>query len=83
MVNILFNIGKKIINLRIYKEISQKELAYRANMSQSFISHLERDKRNPTINTLYKISKGFNIPFKDFLLYLINEYDREEIISDD
>ena len=70
MVSILDEIGKKISRMRKYKKISQKTLAQKSNLSQSFISHLEQGKRNPTINTIQKISQGLNIPLNKFLLYI-------------
>jgi len=75
----LNNIGKKIMEIRKDKNISQQELAIKSNLSQSFISHLEQDKRSPTINTLYKIANGLDISLKDFLLYLFNDFDSDEI----
>ncbi len=75
----LNNIGKKIMTIRKSKNISQQELAVNSDLSQPFISHLEQDKRSPTINTLYKIAHGLDVSFRDFLLYLINEYEKDEI----
>ena len=70
MVSKLNEIGKKISRVRKYKKISQGTLAQKSNLSQSFISHLEQGKRNPTINTIQKISQGLNIPLNKFLLYI-------------
>ncbi len=75
----MLDIGKKIMSIRKSKKISQQELALRSDLSQSFISHLEQDKRSPTINTLYKIASGLDVSFKEFFLYLINEFDKDEI----
>ena len=67
------NIGKKISVLREHKKISQKKLAQKANLSQSFISHIEHGKRTPTITTIGKIAEGLNVALKYFLLYIIGE----------
>ncbi|MCK8824869.1 helix-turn-helix domain-containing protein [Fuchsiella alkaliacetigena] len=65
-------IGTKISMIRKHKKISQSELAQNANLSQSFISHLELGKRSPTLSTLNKIAEGLNMPLKKFLLYIAN-----------
>ena len=67
------DIGKKILKVRNYKNISQKELALRANLSQAFISQLEQGNRNPTLKTLEKIAGGLNVSLHKFLLFLIDE----------
>jgi transcriptional regulator with XRE-family HTH domain len=69
------NIGSKISSIRKSKGISQRKLAQKANLSQSFISHLENGCRNPTINSLQKISNGLNIPLNEFLLFIIGDID--------
>ncbi|MCY6957982.1 helix-turn-helix domain-containing protein [Clostridium brassicae] len=51
-------------NIKFFREqrkISQMELAQRAGLSKSYISALERYKRNPTLQTLHKISSALEI----------------------
>mgnify|MGYP006288169645 CR=1 FL=1 len=73
MTNSVDNIGNKISMIRKNKNISQRELAQKANLSQSFISHLEHGKRNPTLNTLQSIAHALDIPLNKFLLFIIDE----------
>lgn len=42
-------IGKKIKELRIAKQLTQEELADRCELSKGFISQLERDLTSPSI----------------------------------
>ena len=45
-------IGEKIRRLRILNNLTQEELADRAELSKGFISQLERDLTSPSILTL-------------------------------
>ena len=48
-------IGPKLRELRIAKNLTQEELADRAELSKGFISQLERDLTSPSIATLVDI----------------------------
>ncbi|GGA91251.1 helix-turn-helix domain-containing protein [Ornithinibacillus halotolerans] len=60
------NIGIKIRELRTEKNMSLKELAELSNCTPSFISQIERDVANPSINTLKKISEVLRVPLVSF-----------------
>ena len=49
--------------------ISQEELAFRANISPSYMSTIERGLTDTTISTAKRLSSGLNIDLKD-LFYL-------------
>lgn len=58
------------ITLKKYRTnfgISQEELALRCGLDRTFISLLERGKRNATIVTLFKISKTLEFNPSDFI----------------
>lgn len=40
---------------------SQEELAYRSGIDRTYISMIERGKRKPTINILFKICEALHI----------------------
>jgi len=48
-------IGKRIKELRVQKNLTQEELADRAELSKGFISQVERDLTSPSIATLIDI----------------------------
>lgn len=55
-------IGKVMQELRGSKKLSQVDLAKKSGIVRDYISKLERgEKPNPTINTLFKLAKGFDI----------------------
>lgn len=59
-------IGKKLKELRIAKDLTQEELADRAELSKGFISQLERDLTSPSIATLVDILQCLGTNLKDF-----------------
>lgn len=59
--------GKKLKAIRTSRHLSQEELAFQCNMQASHIGQIERGQKNPTLDTLQKISKGLNIPLTELL----------------
>lgn len=51
-------VGPAIRSFRLAAELSQEELADRAELDRTYISGVERGRRNPTINTLQLIVKA-------------------------
>jgi len=50
------------------KNLTLEELSEKAQISVSFLSYIEKNKKIPSIKTIEKISKGLNIPvYKLFL----------------
>ncbi len=60
------NIGNKIKELRVQKDLTQEELANRAELSKGFISQLERDLTSPSIATLVDILQCLGTDLKEF-----------------
>lgn len=54
-------IGNKIRNIRKKRGLSQEELSHLANMNTSFLSDLERDKKNPSLESLEKVTTALDI----------------------
>lgn len=59
--HILAKFGEKMQKVRKAKGISQEELAARLSMHRNYIGMIERGERNPTIRTLYKVSKALGV----------------------
>ena len=55
---------KAIVDARISKNLTQKELAQRTGINQADISKLEHGIRNPSINLLKKLAEGMNMALK-------------------
>lgn len=61
------DLGKKIIEMRKNKNLSQEQLAETLNVSRQTISNWENGRFYPDIDALVKISKYFNIALDDLL----------------
>jgi transcriptional regulator with XRE-family HTH domain len=53
--------GKVLHELREGSHISQEKLAEYCDLDRTYISLLERGLRQPTITTIFKLSKALNI----------------------
>ncbi|MCD8130459.1 MAG: cupin domain-containing protein [Lachnospiraceae bacterium] len=60
------DIGGKIKELRLMKNLTQEELADRAELSKGFISQLERNLTSPSISTLTDILTCLGTDLKEF-----------------
>jgi transcriptional regulator with XRE-family HTH domain len=70
------NLGKAIKLCRTQKNMSQTDLASQADISVSYLSLLERGKRDPNLSTVERISGALKVPVS-ILVFLAA--DRDEI----
>jgi len=63
----LMAFGRHLRTLREKEDLSQIALALKCNIDKNQIGNLERGEKNPTITTLYAISKVLKISPKDLL----------------
>jgi transcriptional regulator with XRE-family HTH domain len=68
-------IGKKIREHRLLRNLNIKQLAERIECTASLISQIERGKSDPSISTLKKIAKALNVNIVDFFMSDHNEAD--------
>ena len=62
MSNIAKDFGVRIRQLRNEKHMSQEELAFKAGISPAHLGQIERAVKNPTIDTIGKISSALDVP---------------------
>ncbi|MGN6256962.1 MAG: helix-turn-helix domain-containing protein [Solirubrobacterales bacterium] len=55
-------LGKVVKALRADAGLTQKELAARAGIDGTYVSHIERGDRNPTWAALGRLSRGLGVP---------------------
>lgn len=70
-------IGGRIKRFRREQKLNQEELALRSGLNHSYISIIERGDKCPTIETLYKVANGLNIPLYK-LVDLYDEIDKKQ-----
>ncbi|SIQ06525.1 helix-turn-helix domain-containing protein [Chryseobacterium sp. RU33C] len=66
MENIKQKIGDRIKEVRVEKKLSQEAVAFNAGIERSFMTHIEKGRRNVSIETLKKVLTGLEISFSDF-----------------
>ena len=54
-------VGVNVQRLRKEKDLSQEELAHRADIHQTYLSGVERGRRNPSVGVLERIAKALNV----------------------
>ncbi len=64
---LLRTLGMRIRYLRRERNMSILDLSLEANVNANYISDLERGKRNPTIEVLFRISNALNITLSNLL----------------
>ena len=63
----MLNIGERITQLRKQQNLSQDELAKKAEVSRTIIGNYERNTNTPSIEVLIKLAKVFNVSV-DFII---------------
>ncbi|MDU5337176.1 helix-turn-helix transcriptional regulator [Enterococcus sp.] len=73
--NVLDELGNRIRELRIGKDMTQQELAEKSELSLPFINLIENNKRNVSLETLVKLLKVLEVSLSDFFLPYSQEND--------
>jgi len=74
------DIGGKIRELRIKKQLTQEELADRCELSKGFISQVERNLTSPSISTLVDLLQCLGTDLKGFFS---DSEDKQVVFSPD
>ncbi len=61
-VDILARLGRNVRRLRREKGWSQEAYAFEAGIHRTYVSEIERAKRNPTATMIEKLAKPFDVP---------------------
>lgn len=54
-------LGARIREIRKIRELSQEELAERADISTQYVSNIERGKENPTLDLLLRLAEALRV----------------------
>ncbi|MEK5771632.1 helix-turn-helix transcriptional regulator [Acinetobacter variabilis] len=65
--SILMSFGLSLKKIRLKKNLSQEELAYKSNLHRTYISSVERGERNISLINIVHISKALEIPLYELL----------------
>jgi transcriptional regulator with XRE-family HTH domain len=78
-MTIVLSFAKVLKSMRIMKKMSQEELAFRSELDRTYISMLERGIHQPTITTLFALSKALNIKPYEMIKLIEIEIDYDEV----
>ena len=67
MTNEVAKFGKKLREARLKKKLSQGDMAKILGVHRTYISGLERGRRNPSLLTVQKVAKALSISPKELL----------------
>lgn len=59
-------IGERIAQLRKAKKLSQQKFSYEADIERSYLTHVEKGRKNISVETLVKITDALDISLRDF-----------------
>lgn len=66
---ILLFFGENLRRLRLEKKLSQEELAYMCELDRTYISGIERGKRNLSLINIVRIASALNVSAQKLLEY--------------
>lgn len=64
---ILLLFGRRMRDIRKMQEISQEELAHRANLHRTYIGMIERAEKNITLQNMERIANALDVPITNLL----------------
>ncbi len=78
-----YSLGNRIRYLRLKHNLSQEQLALRADITTAYLGQIERDEKNPTVKLIEKIANALNMSLSE--LFSDQKFDNEctdEILND-
>ena len=70
---ILKDFGIHLKNIRVQKNITQEQLAHLCELDRTYISGIERGKRNISLINLYKIASSLDIHPSELLAFNVTD----------
>lgn len=60
-------LGAELRNARNAAGLTQEKLSFEADLDRTYISQLERDKKSPTVDTLFRICDALGISASELI----------------
>ena len=76
------NFGKSIKLCRQQKSLKQAELAFKADISTSYLSLIERNERDPTLSTIKAIAGALDVPPSILMFLSADQNDLDSLGAD-
>ncbi|MBU3615443.1 helix-turn-helix transcriptional regulator [Polynucleobacter sp. Latsch14-2] len=68
--------GVAIRKLRISKGLTQEELGFESELTRAYISSIELDQKLPSITTIAKLAKAFDLSLSELMKLVEVELNR-------
>ena len=65
-MDLKIKVGNRITALRKEKKLSQQKFSYAADMERTYLTHIEKGRKNISLNTLEKITEALGVTLQDF-----------------
>jgi transcriptional regulator with XRE-family HTH domain len=62
-------LNKALRLMRVFHDLSQKDLAEKLNISKSYLSEIESGKKQPTLPLLERYSQVFDVPVSSIMFF--------------
>ena len=72
-------VGQEIQRLRLERNFTLDQLAAKSGLSKSILSQIERDRSNPTLATIWRITKALESPLENVLSANDSTYPFEKL----
>lgn len=59
--------GKRLAEIRNSKDITQEKFAFDIGVDRTYVSYIERGKRNPSLWVLWRMSKLLNVKLSELI----------------
>lgn len=69
------DLGTSIKNIRKQKRLTQGELAIKSGITQTYLSQIENNQKEPNLSTLKNISKQLGVPLPIIFFLAMTEDD--------
>jgi transcriptional regulator with XRE-family HTH domain len=80
-VDIKKSLGRNIKHFRFHKQITQADLAEKANISITFISNIERGLKYPKAQVLAQIASGLGVRVWELFKDEVTPVDSKELVG--
>ena len=75
--NLVRAFARALRTMRSEKELTQEQVAYGAKLHPTYIAFLEAQKRQPSIDTIFKIAKGLDVKPSAFIKRVETYYSKK------
>lgn len=65
--DVKINFGKRLRKLREAEGVSQEALAHDAGLDRTYVSSIERGKRNVSLENIARLAKALGIPISELV----------------